>query len=275
MYWYAEEGVWGRGQELPPKAEHLDLDGFKDLSALAGVRGLRELVIDRTPAEQLARLSALAPRLESLVVLRPARTKDLRYLHGVGTPSTVVLQDHTSVERLDGIEALQSATTLTLDNFPRVRDLGSLAALTNLRRLSMRVLTSRAANGQLQQVDSFKPLGSLQSLEQLDCYSVVARDRDLSPLYALPRLADVEIPFVYGIEQLARLAGALGYDAERWPPTLSSPGGCRPRPCGHGDDEILVGARRNMWVCRICDANRVERHVAAFEAWRAQGAAGG
>src|SRR4051794_33845158 len=277
MHWpdgYDElDGIYPCGQELPRAATGLSLNGYRDLSALEGVRGLRTLWVDGARPGELERLSALVPGLETLHVRSPQAT-DLRYLRGVGRPSTVILVDHIKVERLDGIEALKSAKTLRLDNFPRVRDLQPLAALTNLRRLSLAMRMSRAVNGGLQLVDSLEPLRTLRSLEELDCYAVAARDRDLSPLYALPLLAQVELPFVYGVEQIARLAGALGYDDARWPAVVPSLGGCRTRSCSHEDEVLLVGVRRDAYACSQCDAERIQRHVAEFEAWRAEGATG-
>jgi hypothetical protein len=257
--------------DLPAEAEVLRVRGFRDLSPLAGVRGVRTLwVLDARPGE-LARVSALTPDLETLVV-GGRHVTDLDYLRGVGAPSTLVLWDHTKLERLDGIEVLGSLTSLTLDNVPRVHDLGPLAALSELRHLRLSVLMSRAMNSSDQLVDSLAPLADLRRLERLDCFCVRARDGDLSPLYALPHLEDVEIPLTYSSEQIARLAGVLGRGPDEWPavkPTRRAP--CK--RCGADDEVMLVGVRRNAFVCRRCDAERVERHVAAFEAWRSDGAA--
>jgi hypothetical protein len=258
--------------DLPAVAEVLHVHGFKDLSALAGVAGVRTLRVENARPSELVRLSVLTPGLETLVV-GGLHVTDLGYRRGVGAPSTVVLTDHTKVERLDGIEALSSMTSLTLDNVPRIRDLRPLSALTSLRRLRIATLMSRAINGSDQLIDSLAPLKALRSLERLAFFSVKARDGDLSPLYALRKLEDVQIPLTYSTEQIARLAGVLGRGADEWPAIV--PSGWRAcRACGADDEVMLVGARRRRYVCRHCDAERVERHIAAFEAWRAQGAAG-
>jgi hypothetical protein len=253
--------------DLPAVAEVLHVRGFKDLSVLAGVAGVRTLRVENARPSELVRLLVLTPGLETLVV-GGLHVTDLAYLRGVGAPSTVVLTDHTKVERLDGIEALSSTTSLTLDNVPRIRDLHPLSALTRLRRLRIATLMSRAINGSDQLIDSLAPLEALRSLEQLAFFSAKARDDDLSPLYALRK-----IPLTYSTEQIARLAGVLGRGADEWPAIV--PSGWRAcRACGADDEVMLVGARRRRYACPHCDAERVERHIAAFEAWRAQGAAG-
>jgi hypothetical protein len=86
---------------------------------------------------------------------------------------------------------------------------------------------SRAINSSDQLVDSFAPLAALRQLERLDCFCVRARDGDLSPLHALPHLEDVEIPLTYTSEQIAHLAGVLGYGPDQWPPTKAT----RCAPC--------------------------------------------
>jgi hypothetical protein len=261
------------GDPLPATARILRLSGVKKLAGLGDVKGVRTLWVDRAPAGELARLGELAPNVETLIV-GGERVTDLGYLSGVGTPGKVVLFDHTKLERLDGIEALRSVSSLTLDNFPRVSDLGPLAALGDLEHLALSTSLSRAVNGNRHLVDSLAPLRHLRSLERLSCFAVVARDRDLTPLHSLPKLADVDLPLVYSTEQTARLGGALGLDAERWPAVEPVTGDCA-FPCGRcgsRDRVMLVGTKRRSFVCRHCESERVERHVEEFEAWRARGA---
>jgi hypothetical protein len=102
---------------------------------------------------------------------------------------------------------------------------------------------------------------------------VKARDGDLSPLYALSKLDDVQIPLTYSTEQIARLAGVLGRGADEWPAIVPS-GWKVCRACGADDEGHARRRPTPQYVCPHCDAERVERHIAAFEAWRAQGAAG-
>ena len=60
-----------------------------------------------------------------------------------------------------------------------------------------------------QLIDSLRPLGAMHQLRVIRFAGVVARDRDLRPLWPLRRLSELALPNHYPVDQLGRLVGAL------------------------------------------------------------------
>jgi Leucine-rich repeat (LRR) protein len=137
------------------KLERLDLSGLgvADLRPMAGLRGVKVLVLDRNPIRDLSPIAGWSS-LEVLSV------------------------KGSSLKTLAGVAGLTSLKALAIDG-SFVRDLGAVAGLSGLESLS--------ATGS--RVESLAPLTGLRNLRLLD----LARNQveDLTPLALLPSLEEI------------------------------------------------------------------------------------
>ena len=210
---------------------------------------------------------ALAPSATRLLLERP-RIENLTALRPIAPLRELTLVRATRLTSLRGIEAVaKTLKVLYLHHCPRLADLSDLTAATELEDFAFDTLLSVTSN---QKVGSLTPLAELRNLRSIRMSAVVAADGDLSPLFHLDKLDDVKLPNFYSVEQMGRLAGAVPpAAAASLAPTKEFTRILGPCPvCGDDRQVMLIGARRNRFVCPTCDAPRIEHHIAEYERYR-------
>lgn len=205
----------------------------------------------------------MTARSLSLAVVGDA---DLSFLRA--NQSLRVLQ-LSEADALRGLEDLSQVRELVLSHSPKVHSLEPLAALRDLRFLTITTPPSWDASRKCLEVDSLEPLGGMHALVSLDLCGVRPIHGGLQPLRKLTGLQVLSVSHVYDFDlrDYADLAAHLP----------STAGNCL-RPCyGFGVDlpcrkcgRQMVGltgskprARRSL--CLSCDKARLIEH---FEAWK-------
>ena len=189
------------------------------------------------------------------------------------------------------IAACASLQHLVIDGAPSLTDLSFLAPLARLRTLyisdarrldlsTLPVLPRLAAlhlsggNGGMARIDSLAPLARLGTLRHLTIENVRPADGSLQPLASLGRLRELHLPNIFDIEECARLAGALPHTRG----AASTP--FYAEDIAFAGTEVLfrcdrcrrtrslMTGRPAALLCPECDAERVRRRVARWEAAR-------
>jgi len=169
---------------------------------------------------------------------------------------------------LDGLDQLEQLESLMLYAFPRITSLDLVGSLANLKKLTLSTPPGDDASRTYGEVDSFEPLARLSSLESLTMRGIVAKSGGLEPIHRLTQLRHVDITHVhvFGLEDYARLAAALplaeGHCLQ--PVQEAQWAGTCPR-CGSARVALTAPPPRSRkTACPICDRERIERHLAAW-----------
>ena len=192
---------------------------------------------------------------------------------------------------LSPIGTCASLQHLVIDGAPSLGDLSFLAPLCRLRTLyisdarrmdlaTLPVLPRLAAlhlsggNGGALRIESLAPLCRLGTLRHLTIENLRPADGSLQPLASLGRLRELHLPNTFEIEEFARLAGTLPHarGAATTPfyaediafsgtEVLFRCDRCR-------RTRALMTGRPAALLCPECDADRVRRRVARWEAAR-------
>ena len=170
---------------------------------------------------------------------------------------------------LDGLESLQQIESLMLYAFPRITSLEPVGALTNLKKLMLSTPPGYDASRKCYEVESFEPLAQLTTLETLTMRGIVPKTGGLEPIGRLTNLRRVDITHVYtfGLEDYARLAAALPHAEGHCLQAVyeAAWAGACPR-CGGARVALTAPPPRTpKTACPICDRERIERHLAAWD----------
>ena len=169
---------------------------------------------------------------------------------------------------LDGLDHLEQLESLMLYAFPRITSLDLVGTLTSLKKLMLSTPPGDDASRSYYEVESFDPLARLSSLESLTMRGIVPKSGGLEPIYRLTQLRRVDITHVhvFGLEDYARLAAALplaeGHCLQ--PVHEAQWAGTCPR-CGSARSALTAPPPHGpKTACPICDRERIERHLAAW-----------
>lgn len=169
---------------------------------------------------------------------------------------------------LDGLDQLEQLESLMLYAFPRITSLDLVGSLPHLEKLILSTPPGYDASGKCYEVESFEPLARLTQLESLTIRGVVPKIGGLEPLHRLPQLRRVDITHVrvFGLEDFARLAAALplteGHCLQ--PVYEASWAGDCPRCTSARVVLTAPPPHRPKIACPICDRERIERHLTAW-----------
>jgi len=197
----------------------------------------------------LADLAALAEKKPSSVIIFEYSFESLAPLAVLAGVEVLKLQDSGSLRRLDGVEALAGIKILVISTPPTWDG------------------TSRKT-----EIDSFKPLRSLTSLERLILQSVRPKDLDLSTIARMTHLKDVDIGGVpeFTIEHYAKLAAALpNAEGRCLQPYFEIKNLAFCKKCKAGM-VMLNGTppRARKWLCPKCNQKKLAEHVRAWESFK-------
>jgi hypothetical protein len=202
-------------------------------------------------------LEGLYVKWSGITTLAPlAGHASLSHLHIGGAPSA------TGLEALGSLPAL---VDLELHNVRAAADPGFLAGLPTLRSLE---LAGDLNSSKWLTLESLAPLAALVGLEQLRLLAIRVADGRLSPLAALPRLQWLTLCNGFRMEEIAWLAGRRpDVQCEAFAPTRGPVASLACKRCGQHTQHALTG-KGKPWLCARCDAGKLARHIAEFEAIR-------
>lgn len=237
--------------------------------ALGRLGALEQLVaLWANPATpELFRACATAPRLRALYICHFKRLADVS-LKGADGLEHLMLGWAPRLADLSFLADLPALRTLYLEDMKRI-DLETLPALPQLTGLYL-----GGGMWSTLKVPSLTPLTRLPNLRYLQLSNVRPEDGSLRPLAALQGLRDLHLPNFFAIEETARLSAALPatkgtiltpfFATHHGSVSESSPYSCE--RCG-GTRAMMTG-RPASFLCPSCDAAKVRRRVARWEAAR-------
>jgi hypothetical protein len=169
---------------------------------------------------------------------------------------------------LDGLDHLEQLESLMLYAFPRITSLDLVGTLTNVKKLVLSTPPGYDASRKCYEVESFEPLARLTNLESLTMRGIMPKSGGLEPIHRLTQLRRVDITHVhvFGFEDYARLAAALplaeGHCLQ--PVYEATWAGTCPRCSGARVALTAPPPRTPKTACPICDRERIERHLTAW-----------
>lgn len=225
-------------------------DGNKQLASLGELTGLKTLVLEHAPQKALACIGGLT-QLEALSLFK----------FGGATFS--------------GLDSLAALRHLVVEHAPKLSSLQALAHLSKLETLEISTPASWDASRRTIKVESLAPLAALKNLRHLTLRGVEPAKGGLEPLAKLKRLETLDVSHVYRftLADHARLAAQLpktkGH-ALQAAYTMNVPFGCK--TCGTAVMFLTApGPRGKPSLCPKCDKAKLEAHVAEFERLKAKG----
>jgi hypothetical protein len=121
------------------------------------------------------------------------------------------LEGNTKISSIACIGVMKKLQSLSFNNCPVTIDLDALSACKELKYLS---LSSRYAKAM--KIASLAPLSALDKLERIALVNVRVGDKKLTPLHALIKLTQLELPIFFPNGEFAALAKALPNARGRW-----------------------------------------------------------
>jgi Leucine-rich repeat (LRR) protein len=183
------------------------------------------------------------------------KAKSLRHLYMGSSPG---------IQSIEPLAQMSQLETLRLVNLKRISDLSPLASLKRLQALSF-----KGGLWSIQKVKSLEPLSALASLKLLDVGALQTLDESLKPLGSLRGLRQLWVSMdKYPIEEIAWLSAKNPRLRLKPYAELGGHGviyTCK--RCKSKDPFVLLmgkGARRQ--ICKVCNADKLARHVAYFSA---------
>jgi hypothetical protein len=233
------------------------LDDFKNLQGVWVWRPVDAHLEELSRFPRLSVVRLVEPRITSLAPL-----KHLPNLQALSMDDPPVL---------NGLEGLRNLRCLTMRHFRRINSLSSVAALPELRALSLSTIPSWDASRRCLQVESLEPLREAVALESLALMGVWPQDGRLDALHSLAKLKFLHISAVYGfsLEQYAALRRSLpnarGHCLEpffKLPQVI-----LRCKRCGE-ELVFLTGPRprTRRQLCPKCHAHKLEEHIRQWKA---------
>lgn len=190
--------------------------------------------------------------ITSLAPIRQLRT--LTHFH---------LGSGPSAQELEALADLPALVDLEISNVRAAGDLRFLAGMHGLKALA---LCGDSNSIKPLKIATLAPLSGLASLERLSLTTVQLEDGSLESLARLPRLRHLDLSNQFPMEEVARLAGRRPDIAcDRFVASHGPVSWMACKACHRKSMHQLTG-KRKPWLCGHCDAARLARHIAEFDA---------
>lgn len=188
----------------------------------------------------------------------------LKSLDGIETlveTRELTLEWATKVESLAPVFRMPGLTTLSVFDFPRLRSLSGIEALSKLTELNLS--GSRASLNPPLRLTTIEPVVRIPNLASLSLTNARLEDDDITPLARCTKLRRLHLSLRFERKQLAFLANRLNAQLET-PITSHMESGL---PCTRCDSEkFMFAGHRVQILCRDCDRPRFDKLVNEFEA---------
>ena len=168
---------------------------------------------------------------------------------------------NSSLEFIGNISKVKS---LRIIHLPRVNDISPLSKLELLEILELKILPSY---NKLQHIATLKPLQNLSNLRSLALRGIFVDDGSLQPLLSCPRLDEFHCGNYFSIqERLSLKAANPEIKGTFLKPIVKLPY----TPCSKCGwlKVILSGVIRYAIHCPKCHNNRVQKHLAEWQAYQ-------
>ena len=187
------------------------------------------------------------------VVFYEMRVDDLSSLSRLGDLEALGISWNTKLTSLESIGDLASLTTLSIDDTPKVRDLGPIARLSGLRALgySGGIWNKNTA-------DSLEPITTLEALEELRLTNLKVVDGGLRSLARCAALRRLSVSNQFPTADYAYLSVALpDTECDMFAPYVSA-------GPAFGDSGVMVVGSGKPFLDAAKDAPRLARYAEAF-----------
>ena len=252
---------------VPDEAEFVATRGSaKHLERLAILPRL-EVVWAHTITPELLGVLARMSRLRAVYLCKAGKV-DLSPLGELKSVEHVLVSWANHLSDLSWLSRLPRLRTLYLDDMKSL-DLATLPELPGLEALHVGGGMTSALK-----LSSLGPLARLRNLRHLTLSNVRPRDGSLAPLHVLTGLRELFLPNFFEVEECARLAAALPetsgpvltpFYTEPSRPAVGAPA----FPCANcGGSRVMLTGRPGALLCPTCDAARIAKRVARWEAAR-------
>ena len=194
--------------------------------------------------------------LENLFIegLKSASIAPLRKLNSLKVLS---IETCSTIDSLVEFSSLQGLEGLAITHFRNVQVLDPLAELVGLEQLGV-----AGSMWTRMKVESLRPLAPLQRLKYLHLTNLKPVEESLRPIAEMMDLRLLEIANFYPTEEFAWLSGRLKDTECIWfKPYAQLPFDCK--RC-HQCTMVMLSGKSKSNLCRECDAERLERHIAVF-----------
>lgn len=249
--------------DLPAKAQkQLVADWCALLPTLHAVRVL--WLYSRVP-QALFEAACRMPQLEGLYIKWSGIT-DLQPLGQLQALQHLHLGSSPSAAPLGVLGELPALVSVRLHNIRAASDLGFVAGMPQLRALT---LTGDTHGPKPLKLDTLGPLVALQQLEYLCLAAIRVGDGSLAPLQGLKALRQLDLANQFSLAEVAALAGQRpDLACDLFNPLSEPVNWMRCKRCQQ--HRLVMPTGKGLpWLCLDCDAQRVERLCAEFEAIRA------
>jgi hypothetical protein len=164
---------------------------------------------------------------------------------------------------LELIGRLSNVKYLRIMHMPRVNDLSPLSNLKLLERLELAVLFSW---NRQQHIKSLQPLNKLSNLQIVELHGVYPDDGSLQSLLSCPLLSEFQSGNLFTMQELLNLKVAKPeIKGTFFQPFVELPYSICEK-CG-SKKVILSGVIKNAFQCPECNKERIEKHLALWEAY--------
>jgi len=191
---------------------------------------------------------------------------NIKSLHGIQQLEKLrhlQIGSSTRVESLQPLTSLTGLKILEIENFKLISDFTPLQSLVSLESL--------AVTGSMwtrQKVASLEPFARMTWLEHLSVDT--SNIESLRPLASLKGLKSLDVGGRLPMQEYAWLSAKLPNTDCRWFSPyldLASSGIGHCKTCKN-DSMVMLTGRGTKTLCRLCDKDVVDRHAAAFNAFR-------
>ncbi|HEU0298967.1 MAG TPA: hypothetical protein VFR37_05915, partial [Longimicrobium sp.] len=254
--------------QIPPDARYAMVSLQAGPSRLARFESMERLWAGGCTDDALRYVGRL-PALRELCTFDDSRLSSLEPLAGRAGLELAHIHAGDELSDVRPLAEIPALRHLRLDA-PRMHDLSGAGRFTQLNTLN---LTPAPV------VDSLAPLAALTNLRHLSVWMEEVREGGLAPLARLQELRSLGVsPDAFDLEEFARLAVALpGTDGPHRSPFLPPDDPAyyriRCRHCGRRDLRLPLGTPRRGF-CPACSPDAIRRHVARWEILLSAAAAG-
>jgi hypothetical protein len=231
---------------LPAKQQARLVDGWCEL--LPTLTGIRLLWFPSQVPQKLFDAACRVPDLLGLHVWWSS-IKDLSALQHAESLLYLHIGSSAQVQSIEPLRAMTQLQWLELENLQKIDDIAPLSGLHNLQGL----MYAGSMNGK-PTIQSLAPLADLHNLRWLALHSMRVTDGSLRPLGGLRDLAFLSLTNFYAVEEFAWLKTRLphaDYDIDAYTEINHS--------------LVMLTGKRLGWLCRVCDAAKLDKAVARFK----------
>ena len=248
--------VWCTQTDLPAKQQARLVDAWCE--ALPTLSDVRLLWFPSQVTQRLFEAACRVPRLEGMDI-KWSRIADLAPIAQCTSLRYLKIGSSASVPSIEPLGTMTQLLWLELENFRKIGDVAPLSSLQNLQGLGY----TGSISGGAPTIASLAPLAELRSLRWLALHRLRVKDGSLRPLGGLRNLAFLSLPNRYAVEEYAWLKTRLGTTDHGIDAYTVIDGSIACKKC-RGRAMAMLTGKGEGWLCRTCDADKLDKAVVKF-----------